>query len=399
VLLVSFVVCYTAWKINLVGNSTVNQTFWVAMIFLFALLCGNLKESLFTAIYYIGVEACMDTTRTFIVRSIFGRAVSLYSPAYYVQMNVLYLLILGWTLFYYFVLKKRRGNLPLHFWIMMVAPPLVSMMLLTYFADLARPLQNDLGINIYHAGILIGLFLLALNFLTFFIYIKLLAFFESQLQTQVLQGQLDVYARQIKSIETAHERTEVARHEMKNLLLVLQSAIAEQNYDEAGKRLRAVLGDMDSGTLKPYTGLTVIDAMLSYKAERLAASGADIAVHTAALEIPDETAYDIAAMLAIMLDNAADAAATAASGTSPFTIHCDIKQKDHIIIITFTNPLSAPLRYHNGEIASAKPESGHGLGLPSLRRLAQKYGGDIKITDDDGLFTITVLLFVSVGAP
>jgi sensor histidine kinase regulating citrate/malate metabolism len=239
---------------------------------------------------------------------------------------------------------------------------------------------------------LIGLFLLALNFLTFFICIKLLAFFESQLQTQVLQGQLDVYARQIKSIAAGHERTEAVRHEMKNLLLVLQSAIAEQNNDEAGKRLHAVLGDLDSGTLKPYTGLTVIDAMLSYKTERLSVSGATLAVHASTLEIPDEAAYDIAAMLAIMLDNAADAAATDASS---FTIHCDIKQKDHIIIITFTNPLSAPLHYHNGEIASTKPESGHGLGLPSLRRLAQKYEGDIKITDTDGLFTITVLLFVS----
>jgi sensor histidine kinase regulating citrate/malate metabolism len=181
---------------------------------------------------------------------------------------------------------------------------------------------------------------------------------------------------------------------MKNLLLVLQTAIAEQNYPEALSRLRLVVGELDTGALKHYTGLTVIDAMLSYKQERALAAGASFAVHAPALDIPAGAAYDIAAMLAIMLDNAADAADAAAGGTDRFTIRCDIQQKGRIVFITFTNPLAAPLRRHKGEIVSAKPESGHGLGLPSLRRLAEKYGGNVQIEDADGVFSISVLLSV-----
>jgi hypothetical protein len=396
VLLLSFPAGYLTWRLIPLSTTSnaLNEFRWIAILLAFALLCGNLKESLFTAAYYIGMEACMDNIRNFLVRYVTGAGVVRLSPAYYVQMNLLYLAVLGWAILYYWVLKNRRGILPLRFWIMTVIPPLGSMMLLTGFATEARPLLG-MGINIYRQGLLFGFFLLAMNLLTFLTYVRLLAFYEAHLRSQVLQGQMDAYDRQIKSIETAHARTQAVRHEMKNLLLVLQSAITEQNYAEALKRLGSVLGELDAGTVKPYTGLTVIDAMLSYKAERLQATGAALTVHAPPLDIPGEAAYDIAAMLAIMLDNATEAATSAAAAvTQPFTIQCDIQQKSRILLITFTNPLSAPLRYRNGEIVSAKPESGHGLGLPSLRRLAEKYEGDIKITDTDGLFTITVLLSV-----
>jgi signal transduction histidine kinase len=63
-------------------------------------------------------------------------------------------------------------------------------------------------------------------------------------------------------------------------------------------------------------------------------------------------------------------------------------------LIHLTNPLPGPLRYKNGEIQSTKEESGHGLGLPLLRRIARKYDGDLTISDSDGVFCLSVMLFV-----
>jgi sensor histidine kinase regulating citrate/malate metabolism len=344
------------------------------------------------------MEACIDTLDGFIIRYNFGSWVSAYSTAYYVNYNLQYLVVLGWAFFYYWVLKGNNKKLPLRFWIITVIPPLVSATLLTLFSETARPLQNDMGINIYLQGILIGLFFLVLNLFSFYMYARLLTYYESHLRTQILQGQMDVYARQIESIETTHEKTQAVRHEMKNLLLVLQSAMNEKNYDEVQKRLGTVLGELEGGTVKPYTGITVIDSMLSYKEERLQPLGASLEVTASTLVIPDESAYDIAAMVAIMLDKATAAAVAAAidaDGKLPFNIKCNIQQENHIVLLTFRNPLSAPLRYQNNEIVSTKTESGHGFGLLSLRRLAEKYQGTIQIVDTDGTFTITVLLFIS----
>jgi signal transduction histidine kinase len=394
VLLASFPVTYLAFM--LIPLSPLGNTIlWAAIILLFALLCGDLRESLFTAIYYIGIEACIDTLDSFIVRYRLGHWVSAYSIGYYVNYNLQYLIVLGWAFFYYWVLRRRQGKLPLRFWIMTIIPPLASAVLLTLFAETARPLQNDMGINIYPMGILIGLFLIAFNMFSFYMYARLLTYYESHLRAHILQGQMDVYARQIETIETAHGKTQTVRHEMKNLLLVLQAALNEKNYDEAQKRLNTVLGDLDAAAVKTYTGLTVIDAMLSYKAERLRPLGASLEVTASTLVIPDESAYDIASMLAIMLDNATDAALRSPRSDAPFAIRCDIKQVNTKILLFFRNPLSAPLRRHNGEIVSAKAESGHGLGLQSLHRLAEKYNGDVQISDTDATFTITILLFIA----
>ena len=97
-LLVSFPTGYTAWRVYILtgvrGNSD-TQIFWVAILLLFALLCGDLRkprtlrDPVFTAIYYIGMEAIMDTGRNFITRYIRGVGFPLFSPAYYMVFILL----------------------------------------------------------------------------------------------------------------------------------------------------------------------------------------------------------------------------------------------------------------------------------------------------------------------
>ncbi|GHV80242.1 hypothetical protein AGMMS49944_20330 [Spirochaetia bacterium] len=401
VLLVSFPVCYIAWRvyfltgITVIRSNTSVELIWVASLFLFALLCGDLRESLFTAIYYIGMEACMDTLRNFIVRYTLERGITLFSPAYYAAFYLLYLAILGWALFYYWVLKDLRGKLPLHFWIMTVIPPLGSAVLITRFANAARPLL-EIGINIYLEGILFGLFLLALNLFTFYMYIRLLAYYESHLQAQVLQGQLYAQSRRITGIEAFQRQTGEMRHELKNLLFSLKVDMEQQNYDSVNNRIWAMLGDLKQMEPEYYTGVSLIDAMISYKAAQIREQGATISVQADLLNIETTLAYDIASIMGIALDNAADAVTSmkAQEGAPNPAVHCKIQSQKNILLITLTNPLSGPLHYKNGEIQSTKTEGDHGLGLPALRRVAWKYAGEVSITDSGNVFCLRVCLFV-----
>jgi DNA-binding CsgD family transcriptional regulator len=101
-----------------------------------------------------------------------GKTFRGYTTGYYIQFNTQYLGVLGWTFFYYWIMKKRSWKIPLRFWIMTAFPPLGTAVLLTSYADVARfALLQD--INIYLEGILFGLFLLVLNLFTFYLYVKL----------------------------------------------------------------------------------------------------------------------------------------------------------------------------------------------------------------------------------
>ncbi|GHV28236.1 hypothetical protein AGMMS4952_11410 [Spirochaetia bacterium] len=396
VLLVSFPVCYIIWRLYSVGTATGNELRWVAILFLFALLCGDWRESFFTAIYYIGVEACMDTTRNFFIRYYFGGMLPRYSPGYNVEFVLLYLAVLGWAFFYYWVLKNRRGNLPLYFWIMTVLPPMGSTVLITRFAVVFGPLQNTAGINLYFDGVLLGLFLLALNLLTFYMYVRLLTYYEIRLQTQVLQGQLYAQSRRITGIEAFQRQTGEMRHELKNLLFSLKVDMEQQNYDSVNNRIWAVLGDLKQVEPEYYTGVSLIDAMISYKAAQIRELGANFSVQADLLDIETTLAYDIASIMGIALDNVADAVTSmkAQEGTPNPAVHCKIQSQKNILLITVTNPLPGPLHYKNGEIQSTKTEGDHGLGLPALRRVAQKYAGEVSITDSGNVFCLRVCLFV-----
>jgi hypothetical protein len=69
-----------------------------------------------------------------------------------------------------------------------------------------------------------------------------------------------------------------------------------------------------------------------------------------------------------------------------------------MLIIKVINPLPGPLRYKNGEIQSTKVGGGHGLGLPALRRIVQKYAGDVTISGSDNVFSLSVMLFCPPSA-
>jgi DNA-binding CsgD family transcriptional regulator len=169
--LAAFVVCYTGW-ILIPLSDTGNVILWAAMIFLFALIAGDWHNSIFTALYYIGMEAAIDTVRYFFIMYIFGERIAPYTPAYYAQFNLQYLVVLGWTVFYYWIMKGRSDRLPLRFWIITVSPPFVTTLLLTRYADTTRIALAG-GISVHLDGILFGLFLIGLDLAMFYLYLKL----------------------------------------------------------------------------------------------------------------------------------------------------------------------------------------------------------------------------------
>jgi sensor histidine kinase regulating citrate/malate metabolism len=131
----------------------------------------------------------------------------------------------------------------------------------------------------------------------------------------------------------------------------------------------------------------VIDAMIAYKGETLREKGADFSVSAEPLYVDDALAYDIASLVAIGLDNAADAAEPPS-----FTVHLVISRRKNLVFIRMSNPLTRPLKYQSGELQTTKEEPGHGLGLPALRRIVERYSGEVRISDTEGVFSLEAML-------
>jgi sensor histidine kinase YesM len=305
------------------------------------------------------------------------------------MLNLQYLFVLGWTAFYYRIMKKRKINMSLRNALMTLAPPIAMFFVLTSFDEIALPLLEQ-GDNIYSIGFMVGLVFFISHHLSFYLQVRQMKLFDLQMQSQTLQSQLESQIRQNRLIEGAQKQAAEIRHEMKNLIFALQIELERQNYEGIETRLNALAGELKHYELRPYTAVPVIDAMISYKGETLREYGAEFTVTAEPLDVDGAFAYDLTSLLAVALDNAIDALAF--ETVKDAQVCLGIQRWKNMVFIQVTNPLTRPLKYYNGELQSAKDQAGHGFGLPALRRIVERYSGEVKISDKDGMFSLELML-------
>jgi DNA-binding CsgD family transcriptional regulator len=163
---------------GIMSANTANEILWVAILLSFALICGNLRTSVFSAVWYVGVEQTLDVMRYFINRAVNDGVYVRNYP----QFNLQYLLILGWAYFYYFYRRKYVDQPPLSFQILTAFAPIGALLLLTKYSDTVglMDIANSLKAGLFTDGILLGFFILAINLIMFYLYIRLFFAYEAQ---------------------------------------------------------------------------------------------------------------------------------------------------------------------------------------------------------------------------
>ena len=102
---------------------------------------------------------------------------------------------------------------------------------------------------------------------------------------------------------------------------------------------------------------------------------------------------DLCVLLGNMVENAIDAAEKVPS-SNRFVTLSSLEEKDRIYI-TCDNSFSGELKKQNGLFLSEKRGfATTGVGLLSIKAIAKKYNGDIKIETEGNIFKISVLLFI-----
>jgi len=178
-LLIAMPAAYAFWI--LVPMSVIaNAVSWAVITVVFAFICGDLRRSLFTAFFYIGMEASIDNTRSALIALLFNRFFPSYSPSQYLQYNLQYLVVFALCCYYYMVMKRYSGKLPLASWLLIIIPPMILWAVLTYYIHAADPLLMEQGINIYGPGFCFGLFCILLNVGVLYLYIRQLIITDAQ---------------------------------------------------------------------------------------------------------------------------------------------------------------------------------------------------------------------------
>lgn len=224
-----------------------------------------------------------------------------------------------------------------------------------------------------------------------FVYQKIKTVNRLEKEDAVLEGQIEDIKRHIGKVERLYGDIRSLKHDMGNHLTTLEGLYRRNEAMEAGRyasRLKEQLKEMSS---EIKSGNPVTDVILSEKEKEAKERGISFACSFFYPQGTRINAFDVSILLNNALENAIEAAVEC---EKPYiTVTSYRKRNAYMIELENSSGHMAALDEENGLPLTTKAEKeGHGLGLRNIRKVAQKYNGDIDIEQKENRFILSIML-------
>lgn len=222
---------------------------------------------------------------------------------------------------------------------------------------------------------------------------------EEKMQSKLLDAQIDSVRRHIEQAENLYRDIRSVRHDMANHLFTLEKLYERNEIEEARAYSAQIKGTLAEIAGEIKSGNPVTDVILQEVKEKAEKRGLSFRSEFYYPADSIVNAFDISVILHNALQNALE---NIESGESA---HIFIRsyQKKNAYIIEVCNSYSGILQWNeqSGLPLTVKEKTdgqgyglSHGYGLSNIRRIAQKYCGDIDIMQADGEFRLNVMLML-----
>jgi len=181
------------------------------------------------------------------------------------------------------------------------------------------------------------------------------------------------------------------RHDMKNHLLCLQTLCEEENYPEIKKFVQSLTDGWQDLNSFYHVGNDIADAIINGKHYMAKERGIVFDVSGYFHSDLKLSALEICTIFSNAIDNAIEENLKIEDESKRY-IKIEIKQTENFFVVSFENPLSAPVEVSsNALIPSTKNTADHGFGLLNIKSTAEKIGGYIEL-DTKKHFILTVVI-------
>jgi len=213
-----------------------------------------------------------------------------------------------------------------------------------------------------------------------------------KLQTELMDERNHVMMRGYEEMLKTYNNTAAYYHDLKNHMVTLEHYLSGGHYIKATEYMeRLRLGRREVSSLK-WTGIEIIDFILSYKRAVAAERGIAFAIDTDVVDIKEIEETDLCALLGNMLDNALEGCQREEGEKK---IHVSIRKIQEMLLIKTVNTCTTPPPESDGFPVTFK-EHGmlHGWGMKSMKMIMEKYSGTMQYSCRDGKFSVLLTFFL-----
>ena len=240
-----------------------------------------------------------------------------------------------------------------------------------------------------------------LNYLLFYVFILVFiwCFFDIKRMTKekvnaaILKEQTLALQDHVNKMEEKYAEIRSIRHDMNHHMEVLSALISEGKAEEAKEYLASMENLMRDVRPRFNTGNPVTDIIISERYDEALHAGIEF---TSEFLYPDDFGFeifDISGILGNAFSNAFAACKKVKADSKP-SVSVTSYIKGNAYLIEMTNSLEGVLEIDSGSglPKRASSEEGHGIGLQNMKSIAKKYSGDIFLSQEGDLVTLTVIL-------
>lgn len=204
---------------------------------------------------------------------------------------------------------------------------------------------------------------------------------------------LEIQARQYEEMAADMEATRIARHDLRHHLNTIKTMLDDGETSRLQAYLEEVLEHLPRQRritiCENYTANAVLEHVITRANELNVPIKVNFQV-SRRLGIADS---DLCVLLGNALENALDATQLVAPDKR-FIIARALEEADRVYL-TFDNSFDGELRLAEDDayLSRKRGYTTSGVGITSIRAIVKNYGGDLRITAEDGVFRLSLLLY------
>lgn len=208
-----------------------------------------------------------------------------------------------------------------------------------------------------------------------------------------LDAQNQAYQRQLDVLNQSEEKISALQHDMNNHILMLQHLARQGDHEELEQYMHEIKEMIHPKGFFPSTGDALVDGMLNLKLEELITNlQAEVECDVCLQSTRTMDRIDLSILLGNLLDNAIHALQGC---DPPRKLNVQMEQKRGLLYIQIKNNHHEKIREKNGSFLTTKTNGkNHGIGLKNVKRIVEKYQGEMTVDYDKSWFSVEILLFL-----
>lgn len=216
---------------------------------------------------------------------------------------------------------------------------------------------------------------------------------QEERQKQLLSAQIEGMKDHIQEVDKLYQRIRSLQHDMENHIMTLEGLYKREDYDQAEAYARQLREHRRESGLDIKSGNPVTDVILTEKKREAQEKGI---FFQSEFFYPDKTnmnAFD----LGIILNNALNNAVEGATGCENPYVHIYSYRKKNAYMVEVRNSFQGELIVEEETqlpVTTKEEKEGHGFGLLNIKETAQKYFGDMEISQKESTVTLSVMLMI-----